>query len=55
MKERTVIVIAHRLDTIKSCDQIAFMENGKILEKGTYQELLDKDCGFATLLKTTSN
>lgn len=52
MEERTVLVIAHRLDTIKSCDQITYLENGKILEKGTYQELLDKKADFANLLSS---
>ncbi|NQY81214.1 MAG: ABC transporter ATP-binding protein [Candidatus Caenarcaniphilales bacterium] len=52
MEERTVLVIAHRLDTIKSCDQIVYLENGEILEKGTYQELLDKKSDFADLLSS---
>lgn len=54
MEERTVLVIAHRLDTIKSCDQIVYLENGKILEKGTYQELLDKKADFANLISSES-
>lgn len=38
----TCIVIAHRLNTILGCDRIIVMEDGKIVETGTHQELLDK-------------
>lgn len=45
-KDRTSIVIAHRLATIKKADKIIVMDNGIIVESGTHQELLDKDNGF---------
>jgi subfamily B ATP-binding cassette protein MsbA len=51
MKERTVIIIAHRLDTIQSCNKIIYMENGEILETGTYNELLASSAKFANLVK----
>jgi subfamily B ATP-binding cassette protein HlyB/CyaB len=51
MKERTVIIIAHRLDTIQSCNKIIYMENGEILESGTYDELLASSAKFANLVK----
>jgi subfamily B ATP-binding cassette protein MsbA len=50
MKERTVIIIAHRLDTIQSCNKIIYMENGEILETGTYDELLAAKTKFAALI-----
>jgi ABC-type multidrug transport system fused ATPase/permease subunit len=36
----TVIAVVHRLDTIKNFDQVAVMKAGKIIEKGTYDELI---------------
>lgn len=40
MKDRTVIVIAHRLSTVQAADQILVMENGEIIESGTHRQLL---------------
>jgi ATP-binding cassette, subfamily B, bacterial MsbA len=45
-KTRTTLVIAHRLSTIKDADQIIYLEDGKIYEKGTYKQLLDKKGKF---------
>lgn len=45
-KERTSIVIAHRLDTIKKADVIIVMDSGKIVEKGNHTELLQKEKGY---------
>lgn len=41
MKNRTIVIIAHRFSTIQNADLIVVMENGKIIEKGTHQELLN--------------
>jgi ATP-binding cassette subfamily B protein len=41
MKERTVIVIAHRLSTVRDADEIMVLDNGKIIERGTQTELLN--------------
>jgi subfamily B ATP-binding cassette protein MsbA len=43
MKNRTSIVIAHRLSTIQNADEIIVLQEGKILERGTHHQLLDKD------------
>ncbi|KAK5835291.1 hypothetical protein PVK06_010979 [Gossypium arboreum] len=39
---RTSVVVAHRLRTIQNCDQIAVLDKGKVVEKGTHQSLLAK-------------
>lgn len=46
----TRIVIAHRLSTIKNCDRIIVLDNGKIIEDGTYNELVAKNGFFAELV-----
>lgn len=47
----TRIVIAHRLSTIKECDRIITLEGGHIVEDGTYEELIQKNGVFASLVK----
>ncbi|MBO7670858.1 MAG: ATP-binding cassette domain-containing protein, partial [Oscillospiraceae bacterium] len=46
----TRIVIAHRLSTIRNCDRILVLDKGKILEDGTYDELIAKNGFFAELV-----
>lgn len=46
----TRIVIAHRLSTIRNCDRILVMDNGTIIEEGSYQELMQKKGTFADLV-----
>ena len=46
----TRVVIAHRLSTIRQCDRIIVLENGKIIEDGSYEKLLAKDGFFADLV-----
>ena len=41
MKGRTTFVIAHRLSTVKNSDCIIVLEQGRIIEQGTHDELLD--------------
>ena len=47
----TRIVIAHRLSTIRHCDRILVLDKGKIVEDGTYEELIAKDGLFAALVE----
>ena len=42
VKEKTVVVIAHKLQTIRNADKIIVVQDGRILETGSHQELLEK-------------
>jgi len=45
----TVIIVAHRLSTVKNCDKIFLLEKGKLKIEGNYEELLDKSVDFKKL------
>jgi len=49
MKNRTSIVIAHRLSTVKNADEICVFHNGKIVERGKHSELLNKGGAYRKL------
>ncbi len=52
MQGRTVITIAHRLNTIFQADTIIVLDEGKIVEQGTHKELLGKNGLYASMVKT---
>lgn len=48
-EDKTIITIAHRLSTIENCDQIYFLDGGKIVDYGTHEHLLANNKKYATL------
>lgn len=50
-KGRTTIVVAHRLSTVKNADEIAVVSDGRIIEQGTHEELLDINGEYSKLYK----
>jgi ATP-binding cassette, subfamily B, bacterial PglK len=45
-RQKTIIMIAHRLSTVEKCDQIFLMEHGKLIAQGTYFELMNRSQEF---------
>ena len=54
-QNRTTIVIAHRLSTIVSADKILHLEEGKVLEEGTHNDLMQKGEAYAKMYKLQGN
>ncbi len=52
--EKTIIAIAHRLSTLKECDALLFMKEGKIIDKGTFRELKEKYPDFENMLELST-
>lgn len=51
-KNKTIIIIAHRLSTVKMCDKIVVIENGQVVEEGMHLQLLNKKDGLYRKLST---
>lgn len=50
--ESTIIIVAHRLSTIKNVDHIFFLDDGKIVDEGTFDELFNRNEEFKTMFLT---
>lgn len=51
---RTVIIVAHRLQTVKNADEIVVLENGRVVESGTHDQLLAENGVYASMLELQS-
>ncbi|MBT7609966.1 MAG: ABC transporter ATP-binding protein, partial [Bacteriovoracaceae bacterium] len=50
-KDRTIIMIAHRLTTVKDCDLILFLKNGRVTSQGSFDELVQTNSEFRKMLE----
>ncbi len=50
-KGRTVVIVAHRLSTVKNADKIVVLDKGMIIEEGTHKELTEKKGAYYNLIK----
>ena len=50
-----IIIVSHRLSTIKNCDKIIVIDHGKIVESGTHQELLNLNGKYKELMEKQIN
>lgn len=50
-KEKTIIIIAHRISTVQNCDEIIVLDNGSIVGKGSYKDLIENDQNFKKFIQ----
>ena len=54
-KEKTVLIIAHRISTIKNCDHIYLIDKGKLIDEGNYIDLISKNDRFKLMADKSEN
>jgi ATP-binding cassette subfamily C protein len=52
---KTLVVIAHRLSTVRRCDRLALLRDGRVAAVGPYDELLERDAGFRAMAGTAAD
>ena len=52
MAGKTTLIIAHRLSTVRRADSIVVLESGRIIERGSFSDLMRQDGAFASLYRT---
>jgi ATP-binding cassette, subfamily B, bacterial PglK len=50
----TILIVAHRLSTVRNCDRIVFMKDGRVAATGTFESLQAESAEFATLVQLGS-
>jgi ABC-type multidrug transport system fused ATPase/permease subunit len=50
-KDKTLIIIAHRLSTVKKCDRLFFMQAGRIVDSGSFAELAERNADFNAMVR----
>jgi ABC-type multidrug transport system fused ATPase/permease subunit len=51
---KTLVIIAHRLTTVRRCDRLAVLRDGRLAAVGSYDELLARDAGFRAMAGSAS-
>ena len=49
--ERTVLIAAHRVSAVEGCDEILYLQDGEIIERGTYAQLMEQTGRFAEICR----
>ena len=50
-RQKTLLMVAHRLTTVRDCDMIVVLDRGRVADMGTYDELLERDGLFAAMVR----
>ena len=51
--QKTIVIVAHRLSTVKSCEKIYFLSNGELVDSGSYDELLTRNRDFQEMARNS--